>query len=318
MLNSPLLSVILCNSDGAADTLNCIESLYSYPPAGHLEIVLVDNASRDGCVALVRARFPEVQVLQSPHRQGFSRNYNLGLRAATGAYLLVLNNDTLVAPETLQRLITALQAHPNYALVGPQLIGADGHMQPSCARALPTFAAYLLQQLLLDPGLPVGRQWQRYQQWRVERRPTGPVPCISGAAMLLSRQSLERIGLLDETYDFYYEDVEWCHRARHCGLEVGYVAEARLIHLGGQSSMRVKVWARQSEYCSALHYFRSELQLSSSQLALLWLATLGGFLIRSVGFLLAEAMLGRRLFARDYLYLWHWLLRLGPPRLEPS
>ena len=316
----PLLSVVLCNSNSADYTLGCIESLYRHPPAGPCEIILVDNASRDDCVARVRVAYPAVRVAVAAQPQGFSRNYNMGIRMATGAYLLILNNDTLVAQGTLQRMIDAMENDPAYGMVGPLMVGGDGRIQTPCLRPRPSVTAYVLRQLVLDPGMPLGRLWQRIAQRRIARHPSGPVPCISGAAMLVSRRSLELVGMLDETYDFYYEDVEWCHRMQICGLQVGYVAESRLIHFGGQSSVKVKVWARQHEYLSILHYFRQHRGLGRTGATLIWLTTLIGFLLRGVGFLLAEAWGRTPQHARAYLYLWHWLIVRGPdtPKMKGS
>lgn len=315
---APAISVILCNSDGADHTLACIESLYRHPAAGSLEIILVDNASRDGCVAAVRERFPAVRVIVAPRRQGFSRNYNMGLRAASGDYLFVINNDTLVEPGTMQRLVDAMVADPRYGMVGPRMLGGDGRIQTPCLRPLPTLASYALQQLALDPAMPLGRLWQRLEQRRIAARPAGPVPCISGAAMLLSRRSLETVGLLDEAYDFYYEDIEWCHRVQRRGLLVGYAPEARIVHFGGQSSMKVKIWARQNEYLSALRYFSAYRGAGPTALALIRLATLAGFLMRGLAFLAAEALSGKGGYARDYLFLWQWLLRRPAEAAPPA
>lgn len=310
----PLLSIILCNSDSADYTLACIESLTRHPPDGAYEIILVDNASHDDCVPRVRATYPEVQILIAPQRQGFSRNYNMGLRQARGAFVFVLNNDTLVDGATLQELIRVLERDPSYGMVGPRMIGGDGRIQTPCRRPLPNLMIYVLQQVLTDPGLPPGKLVQRVQQRRIERAPTGPAACISGAAMLVSRQALDAVGMLDEAYDFYYEDIEWCHRMQVQGYQVGYVAEARLIHFGGQSSARVKVWARQSEYLSAVHYFRQYRGARQLTMHIMWFATLLGFFLRGLGFIGLEAVRGRSGYARAYFYLWHWLIRRGPER----
>jgi GT2 family glycosyltransferase len=314
----PLLSVVLCNSNSADYTLGCIESLYLYPPDGPYEIILVDNASRDDCVARVRAAYPEVRVAAAARPQGFSRNYNMGIRMATGEYLLILNNDTVVAQGTLQRLIDAMAHNPAYGMVGPLMVGGDGHIQTPCLRPLPSVASFVLRQILLDPGLPLGRVWQWIERRRIASHPSGPVPCISGAAMLVSRRSLDLVGMLDETYDFYYEDVEWCHRMQNYGFVVGYVAESRLVHFGGQSSVKVKVWARQHEYLSIIHYFRQYRGLGHTGATLIWLAAIIGFLVRGIGFLLAETWGGKPQHARAYLYLWHWLVMRGPDNTEAS
>ncbi|MFQ3633984.1 glycosyltransferase [Roseiflexus sp.] len=185
----PLLSTVIVNSDGCADTLNCLESLFAHPPdlatlaprADALpehEIILVDNRSRDGCVALVRERFPSVRIIESPVRQGFSKNYNLGIRHSHGTFVLVLNNDTIVHPGALTALLDAIMHTPTYGMVGGRLIGRNGWVQETCARPVMTPVEHLLRQTLIDPGFPVGRLWQFYQQIRVARRRSGSVPCI--------------------------------------------------------------------------------------------------------------------------------------------
>ena len=130
--------------------------------------------------------------------------------------------------------------------------------------------------------------------------------------MLVTREALQTAGLLDEGYDFYYEDIEWCHRFQRCGKQVAYVAEAQITHLGDQSLSKVKVWAKQSEYQSAIRYFRHYYGLTTRQLWLIWSATVIGFLMRGLTFLILEALSGERTHARAYLYLWQWILRRRP------
>ncbi len=308
----PTLSILIVNSDGLHDTLQCIESIYRNPPREPFEIVLVDNRSRESAVPVVAARFPQVRTFVAPSRQGFAKNYNQGIRESCGDYVLVLNNDTLVPSEALNTLIDTLRSQPNYGMVGPKLLGLDGLIQHGCARNLPTPLGYLVAQLLLDAGLPLGRLWQRILIWRATHRPSGPVPCISGACMLIARSDLETVGLLDEQFDFYYEDVEWCHRFQRHGRGIGYVAEAQITHLGDQSLAKVKVWAKQSEYRSALRYFSEYYQISQRQQNLLWRITTLNYFLRGFMLLTAEAASGERSFARDYLYVWAWLLDQRP------
>ncbi|WP_232280162.1 glycosyltransferase family 2 protein [Roseiflexus castenholzii] len=326
----PLLSTVIVNSDGCADTLRCMESLCAHPPdlaalaprAGALpehEIILVDNRSRDGCVTLVRERFPAVRILESPARQGFSKNYNLGIRHANGVFVLALNNDTLVHPGALTTLLNAILDTPAYGMVGPRLIGRDGWVQAVCARPVLTPLEYLLTQSIADPGFPIGRLWLLSQQISVARRRSGSVPCISGACMLVRRTAFEQAGLFDEAVDFYYEDIEWCHRMACHGWQVGYVAEATITHLGDQSIRNVKVWAKKSEYFSALRYFRRYHGLTDEGARVLRAATSFGWLMRGIAFVLAEGLFGLKGHARAYLYLWHWILRdpsARPDRVE--
>lgn len=314
-----LLSTVIVNSDGCADTLRCLESLFAYPPdletlaprAGAMpehEIILVDNRSRDGCVALVRERFPSVRIIESPARQGFAKNYNLGIRHANGMFVLALNNDTIVHSGALTTLLTAMIDTPAYGMVGPRMVGRDGWVQAVCARPVLTPREYFLTQSIADPGFPIGRLWLLYQQMSVARRRSGPVPCISGACMLVRRTAFEQVGLFDEAVDFYYEDIEWCHRMACYGWQVGYIAEATITHLGDQSIRNVKVWAKQSEYFSALRYFRRYHGLTDEGARALRVVTSFGWLMRGLAFVLAEGLFGHKGHARAYLYLWNWIL----------
>jgi GT2 family glycosyltransferase len=126
--------------------------------------------------------------------------------------------------------------------------------------------------------------------------------------MLLVRADLVAVGLLDEGFDFYYEDVEWCHRFQRHGRAVGYIREAQITHLGDQSLSKVKAWAKRSEYRSAMRYFSGYYGLSQCQCWLLQLSTAVNYLMRGLAMIIAEALFGTRTYAREYLYLWTWVL----------
>jgi GT2 family glycosyltransferase len=305
----PALSIVIVNSDGAAYTIGCLEAIYRLPPVEPFEIVLVDNCSAEPCLPLVRERFPHVRLLSAPERQGFAKNNNLGIRHARGEYILLLNNDTEVQPGALQTLLDAARAHPEYAMIGPKLLWPSGRVQHFCAYPLPTVGSYVANYLLTDPGLPLGRLWTRLLEWRAGRRKSGPVEAICGAAAMISRAALEAVGPLDEGYHFYYEDLEWCYRVWQSGRVVAYIAEARIVHFGGRSSSKVRVWAKQNEYHSALRYFRQCRRITPREEQTIWLAAVVGFFFRAVGYLLAEALTGKQSHARATLYVWQWLLR---------
>ena len=311
---SPQLSIVIVNSDGTEHTLACLNSIFLHPPLVDFEVILVDNCSRNSCLALVATAYPEVRTFTAPQRQGFARNYNLGIRQARGGYILILNNDTLVYPGTFAWLIEAMQDNPKYGMVGPQLRSKSWQIQTVCARPLPTPWHYLAWQLFLDPGMPLGKVWDWIQQIRVERRPSGAVACISGACMLTTRQVMDQIGLLDEEYEFYYEDIEWCHRVQMHGYQVAYIAEARLTHLGDQSLSKVKEQAKRSEYISALRYFRQYHRLTLFQQWVVWLAAFIGYGMRAVVYQLLEFITRKPGHGRAYANLTRWMLEQIPSK----
>ncbi len=306
-MDQPELSIVVVDSDGCTDTLNCLESIFKCPPNTTFEVILVDNCSQHSCLQEAQRLFPAVHTLQAPERQGFSRNYNLGMHHARGRCLLILNNDTLARAGALDTLLAAAREHPEYALIGPRIRGRDGRIQSFCARPNLTLAWYLARLLLLDQGLPSGRLWERWQAARLERRISGPVACISGACMLGRREALLQIGLLDEGFDFYFEDVEWCHRAQRRGWQVGYVSEAEIIHLGDQSLSKVKVWAKKSEYRSALRYYQMYYRLGNLGSRLLWMVTTLSYTLRFLVFTIREMLTGKAGYAAAYAELISWI-----------
>lgn len=313
-----VLSIVIVNYNGAQDTLNCLSSIYQYPPQVAFEVICVDNCSEEPFLPRLQATFPQVRVQQSPQRQGFSKNYNMGIHHATGEFILVLNNDTLVHPDALDNMLNALRANPSYGMVGPRLLWTNGRVQTVCARELITPVYYVLLQFLLDLALPTGKLWDRYQRWRLEKRFSGPVPCLSGACMLTSRTILDKVGLLDEGYDFYYEDIEWCHRFQKDGYQVAYIAEAQITHLGDQSLSKVKEWAKKSEYRSALRYFRQYYRLSKLGIWVIWLTTVVGFMIRALVYSLADAITRKPSHGESYRNLLRWILKHPPGKENMS
>lgn len=312
------LSIVVVNSDGAELTLACLASLYQHPPRRSFEVIVVDNCSREPVLERVNRQFPLARTSMAPRRQGFARNYNQGIQQARGAMVLILNNDTLAHGGSLDTLLDWMDRHPDYGMVGPRVVGVDGRVQPVCARPLMTPLRYILSLLVVDSGFVTGRLWERFRSWQVARRASGPAPCLVGACMLLRRSALDTCGLLDEGYDFYYEDIEWCHRFQQMGWRVGYIAEATITHLGDQSLAKVKVWAKQSEYRSALRYFRQYYRLGPRGAWLIWLVTLLSTLLRGAAFALLEGLAGKQGHARAYFYLWAWLWREGQSAINSA
>jgi len=315
---TPILSIVIVNSDGASDTLACLESIFRCPPEAEFEVILVDNCSQDSCLSAVQRHYPQVRTYSAPERQGFAKNYNLGMRHARGEYVLILNNDTVVHEGTLDALLTGMRKNPIYGMLGGKLLLPNGRIQPECARPLVTPSSYIVQLLVLDAGLPLGRLWRRYSSWRLSKRPSGPVPCISGACMLTTRQVLRTLGPLDEAYPSYFEDIEWCHRLRRHGKTVGYVAEATITHYGDRAMSKVRMWAKQSEYQGALRYFCEYHSLTPTKARLLWLAMTLSFHLRALVFLFQEKVLGKPGHSAAYVQLSRWILEQRPGQVASA
>ncbi len=231
----PDLSVCIVNWNTRKDLEEAIASVFASDPGLSLEIIVLDNASTDGSVQMMRARFPGVKLLESAENLGFARGYNRAAQAAAGRYLLVLNPDTVVQAGALRRLVEFLDSHPEAGAAGPRLLNADGSLQFSC-RHFPTPLAAILRNTFLGRLLPRNRFTRCYLMSDWDHTAIQSVDWVSGAAICIRREVWEQVGGFDERFFMYAEDIDWSLRAQQAGWKVYYVPEATIIHRIGRSS----------------------------------------------------------------------------------
>jgi GT2 family glycosyltransferase len=218
--------------------VECLQSLRRHPfTLGTCEIWVVDNASGDGTPARIRRDFPEVQVLENPANLGFAAGNNRGIARSQGRYILLLNPDTQVQEGALDELVRFMEAHPDAGAAGGQLIGLDGEIQTSC-REFPNLLGVILRGTPLHRLFPRHPSLCRYLMTDWDHRTPRPVDWVLGACLLIRREAWERVGPLDEGFFMYYEDIDWCYRARAAGWSVYYVPSARIIHHHRRESAR--------------------------------------------------------------------------------
>lgn len=252
----PRLSIIIVSWNVRNLLRVCLQSLLDDVAAVGLaaEILVVDSASADGTPQMVAAEFPSVRLLAQSDNVGFARGNNLGLAAARGAYLLLLNPDTQVRPGALAHLLTYLHANPEVGLVGPQLLNPDGSLQSS-RRRFPTLATFIWESTWLQPYAPRA-VLRRYYAQDLPDDAVNDVDWVSGAAMLTRRAVVEQVGGLDEGYFMYSEELDWCRRIRLAGWRIVYLPQARIVHHIGKSSEQA-VTARHIHFQRArLRYVR--------------------------------------------------------------
>lgn len=228
------LSVCLVSWNVWADLRACLLSLRENPGL-HVEIIVVDNASSDDTVAQLEREFPEVELMVNTENRGFAAASNQALAAASGRYLLLLNPDTVVPPRGLEELVSFADGHPEAGIVGPQLRYPDGRLQYS-ARHFPTIAAALFRNTPLGRLFPRARAVQAYLMADWDHNEVREVDWVSGAAMLIRRETYEQIGPLDEGFYWGSEDVDYCWRAHKAGWRVLYTPTPRIVHTVGRSS----------------------------------------------------------------------------------
>jgi N-acetylglucosaminyl-diphospho-decaprenol L-rhamnosyltransferase len=238
------VAVSIVNANSRDELLACLDSLR----VADADIVVLDNASDDGSVEAVRARFPDVRVIAQQQRAGFGANHNAIIRAVEHPYVFVLNPDTRVPPETIPALTAYLDSHSNVAVVGPQLRGFDGGQQGSAWRLM---------------SVPVQLVWACTLGRRGAVVSRGPAPrrvgAVSASAMMLRREAVVQAGLFDESYFMFSEEADLARRLGPLGFEIHYVPTVHVLHKGQETTARWperqvnEVWRSLDLYTSRYH-----------------------------------------------------------------
>jgi N-acetylglucosaminyl-diphospho-decaprenol L-rhamnosyltransferase len=226
------LAIVIVSYNVKEDLARAVASLFAAPPETPFQVVVVDNASADGSLQMIRERWPAVLALDAGANLGFSRANNLGIRATAGEWVLLLNCDTVVPPGAIDALVSDLRAHPEAAVAGPRLVDAAGRVEVSSGPMIGPLNE--LRQKLV--GRLYEREWGPVRR-RVEAaaRTTREVDWVSGACLLVRRSDAEAVGLLDERFFLYTEDVDFCASIRRRGCRVRFVGTVEVQHLRGRS-----------------------------------------------------------------------------------
>jgi len=237
--DQPVLSILLVNYNTRGQLRQCIQSVLEATHVHPLELILIDNASKDGSVEMVREEFPDVSIIRNEKNLGFATANNQGIRASKGRYVLLLNTDTLVQPNAIDTMIEFLDENPETGVVGAKLLNEDLSIQAG-SKAFPTFrTSFFGKQSLMTRWFPNNPLSRRYLICLFEDH-SHPfeVDSVSGAAFMIRRETINDAGLLDEKYFMYWEDVDWCYRIKKRSWKVHYHPHAPIIHLEGKSSSR--------------------------------------------------------------------------------
>lgn len=253
------VSVVIVNYNAGELLPRCVAAVFD---AGQdLEVIVVDNASTDNSLELLVATFPEQKSLHiKPNRSnlGFARASNIGTETASGKYLLYLNPDTRVEPNSIALLVDALDNNEDSGMVGGLIMNPDGSEQRGCRRSIPTpWRAFVGTFIFfnfnkLAPGL-----FSDFiaHQGPLPDRPA-EVEAISGACMMLRREAIATVGLLDEEYFLHCEDLDWCMRFRQKGWKILFVPDARLTHFQGTCSHSKPVFVEWQKHKGMVRFYR--------------------------------------------------------------
>ena len=230
------LAVVVVNWNSCADLRQCLASLFVEPvPAVDYSVWVVDNASSDGSPEMVRAEFPAAHLLVNADNLGFSRANNQAIAASDSRFVFLLNSDASIYPGALDALVAYADAHPDAGIIGPKVLNPDGSLQFSCRR-FPSLGAGFFRNTYLGRVFPNNKYARDYLMSEFDHESVRPVDWVSGCAMLLRRELIDKIGALDERFFMYCEDVDICQRTWEAGSQVVYLPDALVTHAIGRSS----------------------------------------------------------------------------------
>jgi len=244
------LSIIIVNWRTKEYLLKSLASIGQTGEDLSWEIIIVDNGSQDGSGTAVEEVFPAVHLIENDENLGFSRATNQGLRESLGRYVLLLNPDTEVREGAIERLVSFMDTHSDAGVAGPQLLDSDGSHQNSIAN-FPSLATELLNQSLL--------RWLFPKQFPGKERDYAEpveVDSVIGACMIVRREAMDQVGLLDEEYFLFLEETDWCYQMKKAGWKIYHVPQAEIYHFQGKSAELEKKKAKIEYYRSRYHFFK--------------------------------------------------------------
>lgn len=231
------VSVIILNYRSRNLVKQCVKTIGLAPPDSRHEVIVVDNASGDGCGDMLAERFPHVRFIDAKANLGYAGGNNLGIKASRGRYVLIMNPDITVRPGAIDVLVRFMDEHPDVGIAGPRLVRPDGSIDHSCFR-YPTPAIPAYRRTPLGRTSQGRRALDRYLMSDFDRGETRDVDWLLGAVLIVRRSALADVGLLDERFFLYFEDTDWCRRFREAGHRVTFVTDAEMVHYHERLSAR--------------------------------------------------------------------------------
>ncbi len=248
------LSIIIVNYNVKEFLLNLLSSIKKSLQNISSEIIIVDNASDDGSVELLKDKYPEIKLIVNNSNIGFGSANNQALEIAKGKFLLLINPDTIVKEETFTSMINFFNSHPDAGIAGCKVLNPDGTLQLSCRRGFPGPWTSFTKVMGLSKLFPQSKLFAKYNLTYLDENQTYEVDAVSGAFMMIRREVYDKIGGFDKQFFMYGEDLDLCYRTQKAGFKVFYVHTTEIIHYKGESTKRSSIDETKIFY-DAMHLF---------------------------------------------------------------
>lgn len=265
------ISAIIISFDGSKFLPDCLTTLREDLAGLTHQIIVVDNGSQDDSTELLKKSFPDVQLIENGANLGFAQAVNIGLARARGDYVYILNQDLRFRPGGTRTLMSRIQADPAIGLIGPKFVGFDGRLQHS-ARMFPTYRHIFYEALFLARLFPKHRELSSWRMGWFDHERERFVDQPMGSAMLIPRAVVDRIGLFDERFPIFFNDVDYCRRIHDAGYKLLYCPEAVVEHYQGASVKQQPVRMKIQSLFSFYRYLRKYAR--PAEMPLLWLSGL--------------------------------------------
>jgi GT2 family glycosyltransferase len=257
MSENPELSVIILNYNGEAYIKNCLDSIFSNGEGINFEVIMIDNASTDSSLDIVKRNFPQVRIIENSINYGYSKGNNIGIHQSRGEYCLILNSDTEILPRSLKRSLDFIKKTPALSIVCAKVLNFDETPQVNCRRFPNFFSDYLNHAFFKIKYIdnPISKR-QIIRTWESDK--IQQVDWASGCFLLTRKKDLEKAGMFDENFFLLYEDIDLCKRFSRIGGQTIYYPQAIIKHKGGGilGTEKLIPLACLYGFQSAVYYFR--------------------------------------------------------------
>ena len=251
------LSIVVLNYNTRDALSACLRSIEGSEGVPCLEVFVVDNASSDGSADMVAEHFPGMSLIRSATNGGYACGNNLALTHARGRYVLLLNPDTEFGPTVLAQMLEYMDANPDVASAGPKVLMPDGRLDLACRRGFPTPSVAFYRLFGLSRLFPRSPRFGRYNFTYLDPDEEADVDSVVGAFMLVRREVIDQVGLLDERFFMYGEDLDWAYRMKERGWRIRYNPRVQVLHQKGASSRKTSQRTTVAFYRS-MHLFHDK------------------------------------------------------------
>lgn len=251
------LSIVIVNYNTKKLTLECIKSIYTANILHDFEVIVVDNASSDDSVSAIKKLFPAVRIIKNQENVGFSKANNQAIYISNARYVLLLNSDTIVEKDTLSTIVEFMDVNQDIGAVGCEVNLPDGTLDKACHRGFPTPEASFYYMMGLAQKYPTSPKYNSYHKSYLNMIEVHDIDCLVGAFMMVRKEVIEQVGLLDEEFFMYGEDIDWCFRIKEAGWRIVYNPTVSIVHYKGASS-RKKPFKIVYEFHRAMYLFHKK------------------------------------------------------------